>query len=70
MKLLVAHGAGPGPLSVGPLSAMIRTIEQHVDFIADCLEALRAKGVSVIATGTDAIRAEIAAQAGEPPIAR
>ena len=27
---------------------MLPSIEQHVDFIADCLETLRAKGVKVI----------------------
>ncbi|MBI3198875.1 MAG: NAD(P)/FAD-dependent oxidoreductase, partial [Rhodospirillales bacterium] len=37
---------GPGSPSV--LTNMLPSIEQHVDFIADCLEALRAKGVSVI----------------------
>jgi cation diffusion facilitator CzcD-associated flavoprotein CzcO len=37
---------GPGSPSV--LTNMLPSIEQHVDWIADCLEALRAKGVSVI----------------------
>jgi len=37
---------GPGSPSV--LTNMLPSIEQHVDFIADCLETLRAKGVSVI----------------------
>jgi cation diffusion facilitator CzcD-associated flavoprotein CzcO len=37
---------GPGSPSV--LTNMLPSIEQHVDFIADCLEAMRAKGVSVI----------------------
>jgi cyclohexanone monooxygenase len=37
-----------GPLSVGPLSAMVRTIEQHVDFIVDCLEHMREKGRTLI----------------------
>jgi cyclohexanone monooxygenase len=30
------------------LTNMLPSIEQHVDFIADCLEALRAKGKTVI----------------------
>jgi cyclohexanone monooxygenase len=37
---------GPGSPSV--LTNMLPSIEQHVDWIADCLEALRAKGVSLI----------------------
>ncbi len=37
---------GPGSPSV--LTNMLPSIEQHVDFIADCLEAVRAKGVTVI----------------------
>ena len=37
---------GPGSPSV--LTNMLPSIEQHVDWIADCLEALRAKGVTVI----------------------
>jgi cyclohexanone monooxygenase len=37
---------GPGSPSV--LTNMLPSIEQHVDFIADCLETLRAKGVKVI----------------------
>ncbi|MEZ4503870.1 MAG: NAD(P)/FAD-dependent oxidoreductase [Dehalococcoidia bacterium] len=37
---------GPGSPSV--LSNMIVSIEQHVDWIADCLEYLRAQGVEVI----------------------
>jgi cation diffusion facilitator CzcD-associated flavoprotein CzcO len=37
---------GPGSPSV--LTNMLPSIEQHVDFIADCLETLRSKGVSVI----------------------
>jgi len=37
---------GPGSPSV--LTNMLPSIEQHVDFIADCLEALRAKGVNLI----------------------
>jgi len=37
---------GPGSPSV--LTNMLPSIEQHVDFIADCLETLRAKGLNVI----------------------
>jgi cation diffusion facilitator CzcD-associated flavoprotein CzcO len=37
---------GPGSPSV--LTNMLPSIEQHVDFIADCLEAVRAKGKTVI----------------------
>ena len=37
---------GPGSPSV--LTNMLPSIEQHVDWIAECLEALRAKGVAVI----------------------
>ena len=37
---------GPGSPSV--LTNMLPSIEQHVDFIADCLEALRARGKTVI----------------------
>jgi len=37
---------GPGSPSV--LTNMLPSIEQHVDFITDCLDAMRAKGVSVI----------------------
>jgi cyclohexanone monooxygenase len=37
---------GPGSPSV--LTNMLPSIEQHVDWIADCLEALRAKGATVI----------------------
>ncbi|HTH97831.1 MAG TPA: cyclohexanone monooxygenase, partial [Stellaceae bacterium] len=37
---------GPGSPSV--LTNMLPSIEQHVDFIADCLETLRARGVKVI----------------------
>jgi cyclohexanone monooxygenase len=33
-----------GPGSPGPLSAMVRSIEQHVDWIADCLGHMRDKG--------------------------
>ncbi len=37
---------GPGSPSV--LTNMLPSIEQHVDWIADCLEAMRAKGATVI----------------------
>ena len=37
---------GPGSPSV--LTNMLPSIEQHVDFITDCLEAMRAKGANVI----------------------
>ena len=37
---------GPGSPSV--LTNMLPSIEQHVDFVTDCLEAMRAKGVNVI----------------------
>jgi len=37
---------GPGSPSV--LTNMLPSIEQHVDFIADCLEAMRAQGKTVI----------------------
>lgn len=37
-----------GPGSPGPLSAMVKSIEQHVDWIAECLIYLRAHGFAVI----------------------
>ncbi len=37
---------GPGSPSV--LTNMLPSIEQHVDWIAECMDALRAKGVAVI----------------------
>jgi cyclohexanone monooxygenase len=37
-----------GPGSPGPLSNMAVSIEQHVDWIADCLERLRSDGVAEI----------------------
>ena len=37
---------GPGSPSV--LTNMLPSIEQHVDFITDCLDAMRARGVTVI----------------------
>jgi cyclohexanone monooxygenase len=43
---------GPGSPSV--LTNMLPSIEQHVDFIADCLEALRARGANVIEPTEDA----------------
>jgi cyclohexanone monooxygenase len=43
---------GPGSPSV--LSNMIVSIEQHVDWIADCLAALRARGVAAIEATADA----------------
>jgi cyclohexanone monooxygenase len=43
---------GPGSPSV--LTNMLPSIEQHVDFIADCLEALRARGAKVIEPTEDA----------------
>jgi cyclohexanone monooxygenase len=33
-----------GPGSPGPLSAMVRSIEQHVDWIGDCLTYMRGHG--------------------------
>jgi cyclohexanone monooxygenase len=43
---------GPGSPSV--LSNMIVSIEQHVDWIADCLTALRAQGLQTIEANPDA----------------
>jgi cyclohexanone monooxygenase len=37
-----------GPGSPGPLSAMVKSIEQHVDWIADCLAYLRDRNIAVI----------------------
>jgi len=37
-----------GPGSPGPLTAMIRTIEQHVDWMVDCMIWMRAHGLAVI----------------------
>ncbi len=37
-----------GPGSPGPLTAMVKSIEQHVDWITDCLEHLRAQGLAAI----------------------
>jgi cyclohexanone monooxygenase len=43
---------GPGSPSV--LTNMLPSIEQHVDWIADCLAAVRAKGATVIEAETQA----------------
>jgi cyclohexanone monooxygenase len=43
---------GPGSPSV--LSNMIVSIEQHVDFIMDCLEAMKARGVELVEPSADA----------------
>ncbi|RYD87362.1 MAG: NAD(P)/FAD-dependent oxidoreductase, partial [Sphingomonadales bacterium] len=37
-----------GPGSPGPLTAMVKSIEQHVDWIADCMTFLRAHGHTTI----------------------
>jgi len=37
-----------GPGSPGPLSNMVVSIEQHVEWIADCLDRLTAEGVTRI----------------------
>jgi cyclohexanone monooxygenase len=37
-----------GPGSPGPLTAMVRSIEQHVDWIADCLVWMRDRGHAAI----------------------
>jgi cation diffusion facilitator CzcD-associated flavoprotein CzcO len=37
-----------GPGSPGPLSAMVKSIEQHVDWIGDCLTWLRDQGIAAI----------------------
>lgn len=37
-----------GPGSPGPLSAMVKSIEQHVDWIGDCLSYLRNRNFKVI----------------------
>ena len=37
-----------GPGSPGPLSAMVKSIEQHVDWIADCMAAMREFGQATI----------------------
>jgi cyclohexanone monooxygenase len=37
-----------GPGSPGPLTAMVKTIEQHVDWIVDCLSFMRERDISTI----------------------
>jgi cyclohexanone monooxygenase len=37
-----------GPGSPGPLSAMVRSIEQHVDWIGDCMVQMRDEGYELI----------------------
>jgi cyclohexanone monooxygenase len=37
-----------GPGSPGPLSAMVKSIEQHVDWIGDCLTHLSERGLTLI----------------------
>ncbi|MDG2005091.1 MAG: NAD(P)/FAD-dependent oxidoreductase [Novosphingobium sp.] len=37
-----------GPGSPGPLSAMVRSIEQHVDWIGDCMVHMREEGLATI----------------------
>jgi cyclohexanone monooxygenase len=37
-----------GPGSPGPLSAMVKSIEQHVDWIADCLSFMRDRGFALV----------------------
>jgi cyclohexanone monooxygenase len=43
-----------GPSSVSVLSNMIMTLEQHVDWIADCIEAMRKQGRDAIEAREDA----------------
>jgi cyclohexanone monooxygenase len=43
-----------GPGSPGPLTAMVKSIEQHVDWITDCLVHLRALGIATIEANADA----------------
>ena len=43
-----------GPSSVSVLSNMILTLEHHVDWIADCIEAMRGKGRDTIEARDDA----------------
>ena len=42
-----------GPGSPGPLSAMVRSIEQHVDWIADCMGWMREQGLAAIEARPD-----------------
>lgn len=46
-----------GPGSPAVLSNMMVSIEQHVDWIADAIEAMRSRGVTTIEAETDAERA-------------
>jgi cyclohexanone monooxygenase len=46
-----------GPGSPGPLTAMVKSIEQHVDWIADCLASMRGSGDVTIEADEDAQRA-------------
>ncbi|WP_427919227.1 flavin-containing monooxygenase [Streptomyces sp. cg40] len=46
-----------GPGSPGPLSNMVVSIEQHVEWIGDCLDWLRDNGVARITADADAERA-------------
>ena len=43
-----------GPGSPGPLTAMVKTIEQHVDWMVDCLAHLRDHGLATIEARPDA----------------
>ncbi len=43
-----------GPSSVSVLSNMILTLEHHIDWIADCIEAMRGKGRDTIEARDDA----------------
>ena len=43
-----------GPGSPGVKSQMILSCEQHVDFIADCIDMMRSKGIGVIEPTADA----------------
>jgi cyclohexanone monooxygenase len=49
---------GPGSPSV--LSNMVVSIEQHVDWISDCIEAMRARGVTRVSATDDAEREWVA----------
>jgi len=43
-----------GPGSPSTLANMVVTIEQHVEWIADCIAAMQARGMDVIEAETDA----------------
>ena len=43
-----------GPGSPGPLTAMVKTIEQHVDWMVDCLDHLRDRGLATIEARAEA----------------